>query len=602
MIRRILVAGRGGAARRIIATCRLVGIETVAVFADADVDAPHVAEADRAVHLPGTAAAETYRRGDLLITAARKGGADTLHPGWDFLVGDAEFAAAVTDASLTWVGPAAKTLAEVADQRGVIARLAEVGVPVLPTWDDPERVDEFPVLVKPTRVDHGGTGTRIAHDPDQLAAATAGIRDGSVYCERYVSQARHLDIQVLVDTHGNAVAFPERECSVHRPHRQLVAETPSPVVPADLREQLMAIATTAATAFEYVGAVTVELVLAPDGSCYVLGLSPRLPPEHAVTECATGLDLVRLQLLIAEGGELPVTGSPQARGHTIAVRLRAENPSDAWQPTTGTLHRFALGPVSRRFEALTTPGLRLDAGVAGVADVVGTRYGSTLASLVAWAPGRYEAARLLAVALARAQIHGVVTNRDLLVRVLRHPAFLAGAVDTAFLHDHPEVFAPLLSSVDGTRLSCLAAALAGAAERRAGAQVLGACASGWRNVPSGAQTAVFDGPAGMVEVGYQLDRAGALAHWWVRAVDPDELDLAGLGQPSSLPGDHPPVGVVSATADQVVLDVTGVRLPFSVHRVDNVSYVDSTEGSVVLAEVPRYPVPPLVDEGPDWSV
>lgn len=596
MIRRILVAGRGGAARRIIATCRLVGIETVAVCSDADAHAPHVAEADRTVHLPGTDPSETYRRGDLLIAAARKGGADTLHPGWDFLVDDAEFAAAVTDASLTWVGPAAKTLAEVADRRGVIARLAEAGAPVLPTWDDPDRVDEFPVLVKPARVDGAGAGIRIARGPDQLAAA----RPGSVYYERYVSQARHLDIQVLVDTHGNAVAFPERECSVHRPHQRLVAETPSPVVPPDLREQLMAMAITAVTALDYTGAATVEVMLAPDGACYVLGLSPRLPPEHAVTECATGLDLVRLQLLIAEGGELPVAGTPPARGHTIGVRLRAEDPSDAWRPTTGVLHRFAPGSVASRFEALTTPGLRLDAGVAGAAEVVGDRYGSSLASLVAWAPGRYEAARLLAVALARARIHGVVTNRDLLVRVLRHPAFLAGAVDTAFLDDHPEVFAPLLSSVDGTRLSCLAAALAGAAARRAGAAVLGACVSGWRNVPSGAQTAVFDGPAGVVEVGYQLDRAGALARWWVRAVDPDELDLAGLGQPSSHPGDHPAVTVISATAGAVVLDVTGVRLTFSVHRVDDMSYVDSTEGSVVLTEIPRYPGPPLVD--PDWPV
>lgn len=600
MIRRILVAGRGEAARRIIATCRLVGIETVAVYPDADADAPHVAEADRAVHLPGTAPTATYRRGDLLIAAARKGGADTLHPGWDFLVGDPEFAAAVTDASLTWVGPAAKTLAAVADKRGVVARLAEAGVPVLPTWDDPDRVGEFPVLVKPARADNGGTGIRIARDPEQLAAAGAGIHAGSVYCERHVPQARHFDVQVLVDTHGNTVAFPERECSVHRLHQQLVAETPSPVVPPELREQLAELAAAAVAAFEYVGVATVEMLLAPDGSCYVVGLSPRLPPEHAVTECATGLDLVRLQLLIAEGGTLPVTGSPPARGHTIAVRLSAENPSDAWQPTTGTLHRFALGPVSSRFEALTAPGLRLDAGVAGGAGVVGNQYGSALANLVAWAPGRYEAARLLAVALARAQIHGVVTNRDLLVRVLRHPAFLAGAVDTAFLDDHPEVFAPLLSSVDATRLSCLAAALAGAAERRADAPVLGECASGWRNVPSGAQTAVFNGPAGVVEVGYRLDRAGGLARWWVRAVDPDELDLAGLGQPSSLPDDHPPVAVVSASAGNVVLDVTGVRLTFSVHRVDNVSYVDSTEGSVVLAEVPRYPCPPLGEDWPDW--
>lgn len=202
---------------------------------------------------------------------------------------------------------------------------------------------------------------------------------------------------------------------------------------------------------------------------------------------------------------------------------------------------------------------------------------------------------MLATTLTRSQLHGVATNRDLLVRVLRHPTFLAATADTGFLDDHPEVFAPLLSSVDAVRLSCLAAALATAAGRRDEALALATLPSGWRNVPSGAQTAVFDGPAGAVEIGYRLDRYGELAHWWVRAVDPDELDLAGLGQPSSLPEDHPPVAIVSATASRVVLDVTGVRLEFSIHRVGDLSYVDSSEGSVVLTEVPRYPLPAPTD-------
>ena len=191
----------------------------------------------------------------------------------------------------------------------------------------------------------------------------------------------------------------------------------------------------------------------------------------------------------------------------------------------------------------------------------------------------------------------MVTNRDLLVRVLRHPTFLAGELDTAFLDRHPEVFAPLLSSVDAVRVSCLAAALAGAAARRASAQVLGAVPSGWRNVPSNSQTTVYDGPAGPVEVGYRLDRTGELANWWVRAVDPDELDLAGLGQ-APVTDDHPPAAVVSATGDRVVLDVNGIRLSFHVRRVGEISYVDSPEGSVALHELPRFPLPtPELAEG-----
>jgi propionyl-CoA carboxylase alpha chain len=605
VIRRVLVANRGEAARRVFATCRLIGIETVAVYSDADAGSPHAVEADWAVHLPGNAATATYLRGDLIVAAAHKAGADAVHPGWGFLATDPDFATAVSDAGLTWVGPSGKTLTVLADKRAVAAQLAEAGVAVLPRFEDPYQVDEFPVLVKPARGGEG-RGIRLARDADELAEAVASARaeaaaaygDGSVYCERYVAPARHLDVQVIVDSHGNTITFGERECSVQRRHQQLLAETPSPVVPPELREELTKTAIDAATALDYVGAATVELLLAPDGKCYVLELSPRQPAEHAVTECAVGLDLVRLQLLVAEGGPLPFTGAPPIRGHTIGVQLRAEDPAYAWRPTTGTLHRFGIESVTGEFKPLPSPGLRMDAGVTD-GGTVGGQYDTSLATLVAWAPSRYEAARLLAVALARSRLHGVVTNRDLLVRVLRNPAFLAGAVDTAFLDDHPEVFAPLLSSVDGMRLSCLAAALAAAAARRADAPVLGTLPSGWRNVPSGAQTAVYTGPMGTVEIGYRLDRLGELESWWVRAVDPDELDLAGLGQPSSLPDDHPPVAIGSADAEQVVLDVAGVRLTFSVHRVGPLSYVDSTEGSVMLTEVPRYPVPVPIDDSPD---
>jgi propionyl-CoA carboxylase alpha chain len=215
---------------------------------------------------------------------------------------------------------------------------------------------------------------------------------------------------------------------------------------------------------------------------------------------------------------------------------------------------------------------------------VGVHYDPMLAKLIAWAPSRTEAARLLASALARAHIHGVVTNRDLLVRVLRNPAFLAGGTDTAFLDRHPEVFAPLVSSMDTAKLCCLAAALASAAAR-----AVPGLPSGWRNVPAAAQVVGYDGPAGPVEVGYRFDRTGALAGWSVRAVDRARAGIPSVLAPDN--GEHPPVAVVSATPDRVSLDVTGVRVDFAVHRVDNVSYVDSAEGSVTLTELDRFPLP-----------
>lgn len=557
MIRRLLVADRGEAARRIFATCRLIGIETVAVYSDADVESPHVAAADWAVHLPGNVPTATYLRRDQLVAAARRTGADAVHPGRGPLATDPAFAAAVVDAGLTWVGAPAKLLGALADRRGVAARLAAAGLPVLP--DETAR-----------------------HPADPLSGE-----------QRF----RCLEVQVLVDPHGNTVSLAERECSVRRGEAPLLVESPSPAVPQDLRERLLTGAARAAHALGFTGAGTVEFRLTGDGDFRLVGFRPGLPAEHAVSECLVGLDLLRWELSVAEGSPLPFTGSPAIRGHVVGARLRAEDPGYAWLAATGPLHTFSVPRVGATFRPLTAPGLRVDAAVAAPT-AISPYYGSELATLVAWSPTRYEAARLLAATLARSRIHGVVTNRDLLTRVLRHPAYLAGAIDTAFLDDHPEVFAPLLSSMDSVRLSCLAAALTAAAGRRADANVLRGLPSGWRNVPSGAQTTVYRGPAGLVEIGYRLGRQGELTHWWVRAVDPGELDLAGLGQPNSLPDDHPPVAIVAVDETTAVLDVAGVRLAFSVHRVDDLSYVDSPEGSVVLTELPRHAAA-TIEEFPD---
>ncbi|XTZ13776.1 acetyl/propionyl/methylcrotonyl-CoA carboxylase subunit alpha [Micromonospora echinospora] len=579
MITRLLVANRGEIARRVFATCRTLGVETVAVHSDADADAPFVAEADHAVRLAGNTPAETYLRIDLILDAARRSGADAVHPGYGFLAENAGFATAVTEAGLTWVGPPAAAIAAMGDKMAAKELLARAGVPMLPTWTDPDAVTDFPVLVKAS-AGGGGRGMRVVRDAADLAEALASARresaaafgDGTVFVERYVERGRHVEVQIFGDRHGTVAAQGVRECSIQRRHQKLVEEAPGVLAP-DLRERLHEAAVAAGRAVGYVGAGTVEFLLAPTGEFFFLEMNTRLQVEHPVTELTTGLDLVRLQLLVAEGEPLPeqATDPARPRGHAIEVRLCAEDPARDWRPATGTLHRFAIPGVAREFDTLPDAGLRLDSGVVD-GSTVGVHYDSMLAKLVAWGPTRTQAARLLAGALARAELHGVTTNRDLLVRVLRSPEFLAAEVDTGFLDRHPEVFAPLLPA-DGMPLTALAAALASAAARRAAAPVLGSLPSGWRNVPAFPQVTRFAGADGEIEVRYRLDRTGGLAEW------------------STDPSDERTVTLVGAAPDRMVLDVDGVRRAYRVHRVGSEVFVDGPDGATSLTELPRLPLP-----------
>ncbi|MFC5925275.1 biotin carboxylase N-terminal domain-containing protein [Micromonospora vulcania] len=576
MITRLLVANRGEIARRVFATCRALGVETVAVHSDADVDAPFVAEADQAVRLPGDTPAETYLRVDLILDAARRSGADAVHPGYGFLAENAEFAAAVTDAGLTWVGPPAKVIAAMGDKLAAKALLADAGVPMLPSWTATDQVTDFPVLVKAS-AGGGGRGMRIVRDDAGLAEAVASagreaaaaFGDGTVFIERYVERGRHVEVQIFGDTHGRVVALGDRECSIQRRHQKIIEEAPA-VVPEQVRTALHEAAVAAGRAVDYLGAGTVEFLLAPSGEFFFLEMNTRLQVEHPVTELCTGLDLVGLQLRVAEGEPLPAE-LPTSSGHAIEVRLCAEDAAASWRPATGTLHRFTVPGVTTEFGALAGPGLRLDSGVLA-GSVVGVHYDSMLAKLVAWGRTRAEATRLLATALARAELHGVTTNRDLLVRVLRSPAYGAVEIDTGFLDRHDEVFAPLLPA-DQLPLAALAAALASAAGRRVEARVLAGLPSGWRNVPAVPQVVRYAGPDDEIEVRYRLDRAGGLAEWSVNSA----ADRA--------------VVLVEAAPDRVVLDVDGVRRAYRVHQVGSALFVDGPDGAASLAELPRFPLP-----------
>ncbi|MCG5447541.1 biotin/lipoyl-binding protein [Micromonospora sp. NIE79] len=584
MITRLLVANRGEIARRVFATCRTLGVQTVAVHSDADADAPFVAEADQAVRLPGSSPTETYLRVDLILDAVRRSGADAVHPGYGFLAENAEFAAAVTDAGLTWVGPPAKVIAAMGDKLAAKALLAEAGVPMLPSWTDTDEIADFPVLVKAS-AGGGGRGMRIVRAADELAEAVASARreaaaafgDGTVFIERYVERGRHVEVQIFGDAHGRVVALGDRECSIQRRHQKIVEEAPA-VVPDRVRTALHGAAVAAGRAVDYLGAGTVEFLLAPGGEFFFLEMNTRLQVEHPVTELCTGLDLVGLQLLVAEGEPLPVA-LPASTGHAIEVRLCAEDAAAGWRPATGTLHRFSVGAVATEFGGLAGPGLRLDSGVLA-GSVVGVHYDSMLAKVIAWGRTRAEATRLLAGALARAELHGVTTNRDLLVRVLRSPAFAAVEIDTGFLDRHTEVFAPLLPA-DRLPITALAAALAAAAQRRATAPVLAGLPSGWRNVPAVSQTTRFVGPDGEeIEIRYRLDRTGRLADWSSTPTK-EAAESAGASD----------VALVEATPDRVVLDVDGVRRPYRVHRAGSAVFVDGPDGAASLVELPRLPLP-----------
>jgi acetyl/propionyl-CoA carboxylase alpha subunit len=582
VIRKLLVANRGEIAARIVRTARAMDIATVAVHSDPDAGAPFVAAADEAVRLPGATPADTYLRGDLVLAAARAAGADAIHPGYGFLSENAAFARDCRDAGITFVGPSPEAIEAMGSKTAAKEHMAAAGVPVLPGVVIGARgqldVDAlagaaesvgYPVLVK-AAYGGGGRGMRIVRERGELADAVAAARreaegafgDGTVFLERYLERPRHVEVQIFGDSAGTVVHLFERECSIQRRYQKVIEEAPSPAVSAELRAELGAAAVAAGKAIDYVGAGTVEFVLDRAGRFWFLEVNTRLQVEHPVTEAITGLDLVRLQLQVADGMRLPdeVTGASIA-GHALEARLYAEDVAAGFLPGTGTVHRFAVPAL---------PGVRVDAGVAD-GSVVGVHYDPMLAKVIAHAPTRDGACRLLARALAETRVHGVVTNRDLLVGILREDRFRRGFFDTGYLERHdPVALSARPDEETALRLHALAAALAGAAERRAAAVVQAAVPSGWRNVPNDDQVAVYRSGERQVEVRYRYGRSGLTA-----TVDGTPLDVA-AGE---------------TTAERVVLTLDGVRRAVDVHRVVDTVYLDSPLGSDALVEVPRFAEP-----------
>lgn len=566
VITSVLVANRGEIARRIFRTCRDLGIRTVAVHSDADAGAPFIADADLAVRLPGSSPTDTYLRGDLVIAAALKAGADAIHPGYGFLSENADFARAVAEAGLTWIGPAPETIDAMGSKIRAKELMASGGVPILSVDAGTAKADDFPLLVKAS-AGGGGRGMRVVTDPADLegelaaagAEALSTFGDATVFVEPYLPTARHIEVQVLADSHGTCWVVGDRDCSIQRRHQKVVEEAPAPAVSDPVRTTLHDAARAAVKAVDYVGAGTVEFLVADahldTGTVWFLEMNTRLQVEHPVTEEVFGVDLVAEQIRVAEG--VPLGEEPTGpHGHAIEVRLYAEDPADDWQPQTGTVRTFDV-----------PDGVRVDSGVEA-GSVVGIHYDAMLAKVVAHGADRATALRKLGDALRRTRIHGVRTNLDFLRLILADDAFAAAQVHTALLDERLDEWTRPRLDKREIHASALAAALAEATTATANANVLGRIPTAYRNVPSQPRTRVYEPD---LQVSYS---AGLVAH-----------DLDG-------------VTVIEASPTRVVLDVDGIAETYDVAVGPGWVDVDGPLGSITLTPVPTFVDPAdLVAEG-----
>ncbi|GAA0629939.1 biotin carboxylase N-terminal domain-containing protein [Sporichthya brevicatena] len=580
-MQKILIANRGEIARRVIRAARGLGIRTAVVHSDADADALFVREADESVRLEGTAAADTYLMANLIIEAAQQVGADAVHPGYGFLSENADFAEACVAAGLTFIGPPPAAIRSMGDKVTSKEIMAASGVPTLQgvTVTDGEGQDlraaladiGLPAIVKAS-AGGGGRGMRVVNTADELLGAVesaqreakAAFGDGTVFIERYLAPSRHIEVQIVADDHGQVAALFERECSIQRRHQKVVEEAPSPVVDEAWRARLMDAAVKAARAVDYRGAGTVEFIAGNDGTFAFLEMNTRLQVEHPVTECITGLDLVALQIAVARGEALPAEAlNPTIDGHAIEVRLCAEDPAAGYLPVSGTFEVFEVGGE----------GIRVDTGVES-GSVVSPYYDSMVAKVIAHGPTRRIAADRLADALTRARLHGLTTNRDLLVRILRSPEYLAGDTTTDFLQRVSGLTEPLTSELTH-RHNAVAAALAIAAARAADRDVQAGLPIGWRNNRATLESVELKGEGDPIKVAYHLQ-------------NPTTPTVEVNDEPVSI--ELHPTG-----SDEIDLTIGGVRRCYRVQLLGKAGgdgvLVDSVNGSSSFVLVDPLPAP-----------
>ncbi|MBZ0288652.1 MAG: acetyl-CoA carboxylase biotin carboxylase subunit, partial [Anaerolineae bacterium] len=449
-LRKCLIANRGEIAVRIIRACRELGIQSVAVYSEVDANARHVALADQAYPIGAASPTESYLNASRLIETAKNSGCDCVHPGYGFLSESEDFAQATLDAGLIWIGPPPDAIRRMGVKTEARGLMEKAGVPLVPGFQSEDAHDEdfaraaetigYPVMVKAAG-GGGGKGIRVVYRADELPDALAGARaeaakafnDPRVFLEKYIESARHVEIQILADTHGNTVHLFERECSAQRRHQKIIEESPSPLLDETMRQAMGRAAVEAAHAVGYVNAGTVEFIATPDGQFYFLEMNTRLQVEHPVTEFVTGLDIVKLQLQIAGGDPLPFTQADLIqRGHAIECRIYAEDPDNGFLPAIGKVLRF-IPPEG--------PGIRVDSGIQS-GDEITIHYDPMIAKLIAYDSTRAGAIHRMQTALAQTVILGTTTNIPFLQSLLADPTFLAGEVDTGFVDSHLDALLP----------------------------------------------------------------------------------------------------------------------------------------------------------------
>jgi acetyl-CoA carboxylase, biotin carboxylase subunit len=446
MFKKVLIANRGEIALRIIRACRELGVQTVAVYSEADRESLHVRFADDDVCIGPAPARDSYLKIPRLIAAAEITGADAIHPGYGFLAENAEFAEIVTASNIAFIGPTADQIRVMGDKAAARKAMTAVGVPIIPGTPGPvEDVDEaldfartigFPVIIK-AAAGGGGKGMRVARDADDFARsfqlarseALSAFGNGDVYVEKYLMRPRHIEFQIMGDKFGNVIHLGERDCSVQRRHQKLIEESPSPAMTPELRKRMGDAAVAGAKAIDYVGAGTIEMLLDEDGSFYFMEMNTRIQVEHPVTEMITGIDLVKEQIRVASGQPLSVLELPPLRGHVIECRVNAEDPNRNFQPSPGKIHTFH--PPGGN-------GVRLDTHVyAGY--TVPPYYDSMIAKVICQGRDREEALAKMRLALETFIIEGPMTTIPFLARVMQNPRFQSGDVDTKFLEREPDL-------------------------------------------------------------------------------------------------------------------------------------------------------------------